>query len=343
MRVNRFPRLVVAAAMAGGLVLTGCSKDADPSAEESIGPLMQYLAPLDESQEYTVERVKEVHTQREELAAKCMRELGWDYKPQPWQDMMYPSGGEQSEDAGPEYGTLEYAKQYGYGVVSYPGQDDETTEVEPGSEEEYIDVNEDYVNSLSDSQREAYHADLYGTGQDPEELDEDGNAVEPTYDPSQQGCAGKAYAEQMGEQPYEDPEFKDLIEKMQTEVWGDAENNDQMAEVESEWAACMSGKGYSFPTRGKAEEHIYEQLNAMWETQAAEAGGEAPDEAKLEERQEAIRVEEIKQATDDVTCAEEVKYEKRMTEIDYALQQKFVDENKAQLDAMIAKYGNKKK
>ncbi|MDF1488494.1 hypothetical protein [Tessaracoccus caeni] len=341
MRVNRFPRVLVAAVMAGGLVLTGCSKDDGKVDPEAMGPLQEYLQVIWGSEEWTADRAKQEHVQREELIAKCMSEQGWEYKPQPWQDSWYQSSDDLAED-GPQWGTIEFAKEYGYGAVKSPWNTDEEVIEDPVEDpEQYVDVNEEYVMSLPESQRDAYYEALHGKWEEYEELDPDGNPIEPSYDPSKQGCWGKAYAEEQGEQPWEDPEFKELMERMETEVWGIyGSDSGEMAEVNSEWATCMSGKGYAFTSRNEPSDQIYEKLNKIYEDQGTQ---ENPNEAEIKERQDALHAEEVKLATDDFTCADEVKYDKRAQEIQFAAEQKFVDENKSALEAMKAKYKDKNK
>ena len=167
--------------------------------------------------------------------------------------------------------------------------------------------------------------------------------MQPTWDPSTEGCSGKAYLEQQGDDPWQDPDFEELMQRMQTEVWDlSGENNDEVAKLDREWSTCMSGKGYSFASRSEASQHIYDQVNALWDFDW-EANPEGPDQTEIDKKQEEIRVEEIKQATEDFTCADEVNYDEVVKKIQFAAEEKFVQENKAQLDAMIAKYKDRNK
>ncbi len=50
---------------------------------------------------------------------------------------------------------------------------------------------------------------------------------------------------------------------------------------------------------------------------------------------------EIDMAVADWKCADAMDYQDKYQEIDFRLQQKFVDDHADQLDALIAKYGNK--
>lgn len=339
MRVKTISRTIAAVVLTGALALTGCSKESSGTGtegnksaapEEELGPLDKYFQAMWAEEEGNEETYKQQEAERQEFIAKCMTDLGWDYIPVPWQEGSFQVS-EPGEEEGPAWGTLEFAKQYGYGIVSWPGSDAEPTE-EPTYD--YVDPNEDYVNSLSEAEREAYYIDLHGDWSDmgmEGDLDEDGNPIDqPDINFAEMGCDGKAYNQQQGnEQPDQDPEFKELFERMST-VW-DTTGNSDIAAVEQEWSSCMSGKGFTFATREEATNAMYEKSNGLW-------GEEAPAQADLDAFQEA----EIAQATADYQCAEDVKYEKRFQEINFALQQKFVDENRAQLDALVAKYGKKK-
>lgn len=330
MRVNRIPRTIAAAVLAGGLVLSGCSNDT-AAEEPELGPLDEYLQVLWDGEEWTEERYKQEEEQRQEFIAQCMTEQGWEYIPVPYQGGFFTS--DEAEEEGPAWGTLEFAKQYGYGIVSWPGDDEIEEPTDPG--EQYVDPNDDYVNSLSESEQMAYYEALHGdqSAFEYEELDEDGNPIEPEIDWNEMGCYGKAQGETMGEQPYDDPEFQ-AFERM-NEVWATWENNDEMAALESEWASCMSGKGYSFANHDEAMNHIYDLSNQMWEDIDWEANPEGPSQ----ETQDQFQAQEIEQAVADFECSEEVDYSDRQQEISFALQQKFLDENRAELDAMVAKYG----
>ena len=125
-----------------------------------MGPLDKYLSVLWEGQDYTQEHYDKIDLQREELMAECMAKEGFEYVPNANSGTTVMSDDDQE---GPAWDSLEFAQQYGYGVFDWPGSSgpDEA----PVDEEIYVDPNEDYVNSLSPSEQEAFYATLYG---DPE-------------------------------------------------------------------------------------------------------------------------------------------------------------------------------
>ena len=176
---------------AGVLALAACShgggqQSGNAAGEEApLGPLDKYLSVLWEGQDYTQEHYDKISLQREELVAECMAKEGFEYVPNT------DSGttvGSDDEQEGPAWDSLEFAQQYGYGVFDWPGSSG--PEEVPTEEEIYVDPNEDYVNSLSPSEQEAYFATLYGEPQ-LEEVDGD-NEEEYQYNWEDNGCFGWA-------------------------------------------------------------------------------------------------------------------------------------------------------
>ncbi|GAA3599710.1 hypothetical protein GCM10022198_25020 [Klugiella xanthotipulae] len=196
-------------ATAALLFLSGCASDtpAEPLDPEK-SPLMSISNALygayDEKE--WVEKTK----QQEELIAECMSEAGFEYTP-----VDYSTTTDYSE-AYEGQGTEKWAATYGYGI---------NTEVIPAEEMDNTeDPNSEYVQSLSESESTAYYSTLYGDQTYTEEtLDEngdpidDGGGVAMEYNWEENGCSGQAsheiYDSKKGD-PAEDPEFKTLIEEM---------------------------------------------------------------------------------------------------------------------------------
>ncbi len=142
--MNRWPA-AAAGLLLSALALCGCRDDGPQSytmpADVSPEPLDQYLGVITSAQDASVDqdylRVIEI----EELVAQCMKELGFEYYP-------YLSGSifDLSEPPpGPPRGSLEYAQQYGFGIV------DQGPQREPSKSNEGTDPNAEYSASLSSS------------------------------------------------------------------------------------------------------------------------------------------------------------------------------------------------
>lgn len=325
--------LAVTLCGAAALTLGGCSKGADQSGGQSeaapaateeyvAGPLEKYLSALDDGQEYTDADAAQDDKKYQEDIAACMAEEGFEYIPDTNGYVSVTS----TDMTGPQWGTLEFAKQYGYGIVSWPEE-----EVSDDSMTEYVDPNAEYRDSLSKSEKEAYDRTLYGEQVYVESENSDTDEV-VEYDPSQNGCYGKAtYGESDGDNYYEDPDFTDLFDAA-NELWTSMETSPEMTALEAEWSTCMGDAGFpGLTVKNEAEDSLYSEYIAL-----ANSKNE-PSKAELD----AFQAKEIKQAVADQECAKKVKYDETQQQIDFARQEKFISEHKAELDALIAKYGKK--
>lgn len=327
--------LAAGLAAASALVLSACSSDGAQSgakAEEAGGPLWEYMAAMWEGEDWNEDFQREQDRQREDLIAQCMAEQGFEYTPDTGNTFYY-SGDEDSD--GPDWGTREFAEQYGFGVIDWPGMQ-EMEEQQEG--QEYTDPNWDYVSTLSESEQNAFYEALHGPGPTEEEMalmEEDEDYM---WQPEDQGCWGWAY-QKVNEGTtigfYDDPEFADLIEAMNA-MWEDTQNDPEMVSLNTDWSACMVGAGYPEVTvRDDIHSWIYDQYSALMEGPTGEWVELTP------EQKEEFREFEIAAAVADWDCQKEVNWDKRYAEIDTRVQQEFLDAHKDQLDAALAKYAGK--
>ena len=331
-----------ALALAAAMLLSGCSGDDGKKAGEAEEtPLQKYFAAIAGEDEYTQEKFDEEMAKTEELVAQCMTKEGFEYIPN-------SSGGgvvisnttEEDGDSGPEWGSIEFAKQYGYGIIDWPGMDEADAE-EPDDGTDYTDPNEEYINSLSESEQQAFYDTLYGQGPDESEMNEDGSYE---YNWETAGCQGWA-ENQVREDSggilaaYEDPEFADLFEGMNnlSMQFYDAEQaSPEMQAINTSWNACMTKSGISeFDNPNQPYDTLIEEYNELMP--------EDGDMSKADKSAvDAFKSREIETAVADATCKKNIKYDEQILKLSNAAEQEFVDENKAQLDALVAKYGAKK-
>lgn len=186
-----------------------------------------------------------VESRRQELAIEeavvaCMREEGFEYQPQDFQSQ-FDSGESEEDFALMQESPEAYGEKYGYGVVRnyelyeepYIGEDGGGF---PG--DSYVDPNEDYVNSLSDGERDAYYEVLWGPPQEAQEFDEaDPDGTEAFISPplEEQGCQGKARFEVMGDDPMNDPEIQEAL----NEVFSAGQDDPRLETAEDDWSDCM--------------------------------------------------------------------------------------------------------
>ena len=319
----------LAAVAALTLLLSGCSgSDGDTGgtadAAEQTSPLSEYLNAVyggDLSPEEQERQFAEDQARIEELVAECMQEQGFEYTPQTPSDT-FVSG----SDVEYEPDERDWVAQYGYGAVNSPYNE------EPMPEEEYVDPNADYVESLSESEQQAFYEALSGPVPDEDGLGEDGSYE---YDWTTAGCQGAAQHEVGGEDLSQSDEFKPLFEAIDQLYTGMA-SWPGMAELDGDWATCMDAAGHGgHATQMDAQNSVYDELNEIYESVSTSEDGMPigePDQAALD----ALAEREVELALADLDCREEVDYRDRSAEITREAEQQFVDDHQAELDALVA-------
>jgi hypothetical protein len=311
--------LLTVASLATALLLTGCTSAEEPGAgpDPADSPLSEYMNAVyggDLSPEEQEKKARADEKEREELVSACMTEEGFEYVPVE-STMSFSSGGDEwlPDDR-------EWVSEYGYGMVKSPGMDD------PAPESDYVDPNQDYVMSLSESEQQAYYEALSGPPIPEEEMSEDGSYE---YDWETAGCYGSAQHEIDGDSPAESEEHKPLFDALNT-LYTEMQNAPEFAELNASWASCMTDAGYSgFSTQQDAQMSIQDKSNALWE---GEMGPEGPDESVTD----ALGEEEIETALADLDCREQTDYRKTSADVQADLEQQFIDDHKTELEALKA-------
>lgn len=324
MRVRLLPLAAVAAAST--LVLTACSPGGGGDLSYEDSPLAKYFSagydPNMSEEEMQLEMAAQ-QMRAEELMAQCMADEGFEYIPVDWS----ASGGMvSSTDLDVEWDSREFAERYGYGVFTSPW--DEFVYDPEG--EEFVDPNQAYVESLSDSERDAYYEAAYGKMQ---EESEDGYVE---YDWETAGCQGRAQHEVYGGSSWDADEFSDLLDSL-NRLYTDLERDPRVLDLDREWASCMADAGYSGLTSPRlAQDEIWNQMNRFWEDQNADyPDGDGPDIRESAEYREAAAAE-ISQAVADWDCKDGVGYTQEMLKIQFALEEQFVNDHRSELEAFQA-------
>lgn len=339
-----------AATAALALLLAGCSKGDAPSTSTTPEPgaidKMWEAAYGDFDQEDQNAKQMQV----EELMAECMNEQGFEYIPVDWGAM--DGGGVMEppvDDSGDElqWGTLEFAKKYGYGQTTNPWGDAavDPMPVDPGTGDQWVNPNDEIMNAMSETEMAAYQEALYGV--QPEFTDDkDWENWNPTWE--EQGCQGYANHEVYGDQMYggdpEDNEWADLEAEMQT-MYQSMETDPRITKAVADWASCLADAGYpGFATIYDAENSISEKVQAIYEDNDPwkDLGPDATEEdykaaeAEMQRLTAEITPLEIELATADFTCRDDVKYQEIYNQVNLDLQQQFYDAHKADLEAYVA-------
>lgn len=326
--------LAVIAASALALTLAGCSAGGDGGGltyEDS--PLTKYLSSAyggDLSAEEQQKQIDENQRKQEDLMAECMAEEGFEYQP-------YVIGartvGTSDEEIPWEPDEKDWVEKYGYGMVNNPYNEQASEE----PDEVDVDPNQEYVESLSESEQNAYYETAYGVQPDEEELNEDGSYE---YKWEDAGCQGWAQHELQGDDPWQSDDFADLRAKMD-EFWTTTQDSAEFKALNTKWATCMDEAGEpGFAAQTEAQQSISDAQNKIYEAAYGDGTTEidpekVEDPTKSPEMKE-LGEREIELALVDLGCREKTSYTQESLKIQFALEEKFIKDNKADLEAFKA-------
>lgn len=322
--------MIPAAGIAAALLLAGCAGNGgggERSWEDS--PLSEYMSSAwggddDRTPEEMQSEFDDQNREIEEAVADCMAEEGFEYVPVLDNGSTVVTSDDEDEW---DPDSRDWVAQYGYGFVNYPGRDDA-----PSEDEVFEDPNQEYLESLSESEQTAYNEALHGpmpTEEEYAEMEESGEM--PEYDWTTAGCYGAASNAVYGDDPGSSDEHQPLMDAMSA-MWEDAQGHPDMADLDAAWASCMADAGHSgFSTQQDAQQSIMDEQNAAWENQEVPEDGEwvEPDFTELGER-------EIEVALADFDCRDELDYADKQLDVQFELEERFIEEHKAELDAYLA-------
>ncbi|MEM8904442.1 MAG: hypothetical protein AAGF02_12120, partial [Actinomycetota bacterium] len=161
----------------------------------------------------------------------------------------------------------EFAEQYGLGMSTFFEREQEAFAVD---DEEFVDPNQDYVESLSDGEREAFYEALHGESPEideswtEEEIQEAFESFVPT------GCDSEARAEVYGPGYFGGlgseamQEFNDL----QQDLYQRIEADPRVVEMQAAWQACMTEAGHDFADEQDMYETLSDRMNELYESQS---------------------------------------------------------------------------
>ncbi len=316
MTTPRFTAALSASALV--LMLASCAPGTDGTSQDVYySPLGDYLSVLwggDVADEEWMLRAEEEQRIREEIVAACMAEQGFDYIPVVDVGRVSHTGDEWKPD------DREWVSQYGYGAVRYPGMD-----AAPDPDQQFVDPNQAYIESLTESEMMAFYDALYGPQPAEDELNEDGSW---DYNWETAGCQGFAEHETQQTNPMDSEEHKPLMDAI-NDLYMAMEKNPTFAELDAAWAECMADAGYAgLRVQYDAQNSIYEELNAYYESMTEWV----EDDPALD----ALAEREIELALVDLECRESTDYRDRRQTLSIEIEEQFIADNKAALDALIA-------
>ena len=185
-----------------------------PSADEIQFEIdmMLGLVPQEEMEQHWAEQEEE-----QQLAVQaCMNESGFDYEIENYPVMMGGPGGL-------EWGTLEFAEQYGFGI--WTTMDPESSGMDMAME--YTSPNDAIVNALTPEEQNAWYE-------------------------VQMRCQNESYAGQ--DDMYRNPDVQQIME----DFYSDVENDPRTRDAQAGWVDCMEAAGFPYPS----QEEMYEDVSA---------------------------------------------------------------------------------
>lgn len=326
--------LAIFATTALVLALAGCS--GGPGADKldyEDSPLNKYLSAAwggDLSPEEQQKQIEEQTRKQEEFVAECMADEGFEYKPNT------QNGGMVFSDDGGEWDpeSREWVEKYGYGMVNSPWNE----QMAENPPEENTDPNADYVATLSESEQTAFYETLYGAPPEEETMTE-GSTYEYNWEDA--GCQGAAQHEIQGDDPWQADEFVELRENME-KLWTGTQESPEFKELNAAWASCMADAGEpGFTVQSDASMSISDEQTKIYE--AAYGDGTTPpaDPENIEDPNKSPEMKklgerEVELALKDLECRKETSYQEKSLKIQFAQEEKFIAENKADLEAFKA-------
>lgn len=260
------------------MVLTGCGGAVDSEGSQgTTGPgeatgstegsgeegetLADFFGWGSDDPEQATAEMREQEEQIQESIRQCMAEEGFEYIP-----VKQPEGSFVSVDISAE----EYAAKQGFGISTWVGNEEAFT----GPEVEFVDPNQELVEAMSEGEREAYYAALYGSEEEQREAStfeidpETGEEIQ-MMEGFGVGCQGEASEAVYGGQddPYVElgPELEAMYERIQADP--------RIVGLNGEWASCMSGKGYQYESQEQMYEAVYEDFQKRLEEIVGPNGG----------------------------------------------------------------------
>lgn len=338
-------RAVLSFAVAAAVVvpLAACSGDDEP--EPTPTPTEEEAAPLEAMlteylSDWSDEDIQQRLAEMERQVAACMAEEGFDYTPVDYSQVEFDLGSTLEL----EPGSAEFAEQFGYGITTDPFTSGDT---------EVTDPNEAYVAAMSDAERDAYLTALYGTVYADAGAATEGEALED-YDWEEAGCTGRAQ-QQVMTSGLQDDAFAALQADM-LQMLADADADPRLAQVSTDWSACMLDAGFDGLERvGDGEATISAEVEAARAeiyggaasgtddpAEAARralmgaAGGADPQlDAAFDEALAEITPREIDMAVADAACRAEVGYDDIRRQVDTQYQLAFLAEHADEIQTWL--------
>lgn len=259
---------LLASACGGDAAVTDAGADSPESIEdlEWESPIAEFLGEdtsFDFSSDESQAEFAQQEAEAQEKIVLCMREEGFEYIPEDNSQFIDFS----AEDEEIPYFSSAWIDKYGFGITTQRfaqsdvgpdliGYDDSKFSDE--AMEEFVDPNQEYLDSLSEGEQEAYYEALWGNEPEIPEGATEAEMQEIYQNHEPEGCQNDAYEELWGggqDSFYQ--EFADDLEALYERVEGDQRVIDYRAEV----TTCVADKGFEYSDM----ESLYESFELKME------------------------------------------------------------------------------
>jgi len=177
-------------------------------------------------------RYQEQEVRIQELIRSCMAEQGFEYIPATMPTPDFEVSFDQEE----------YAREQGFGITTWYGNEDAFF---GGEEPDWVDPNQEIVDAMSESERDAYYEALHGPPDfGTPEIDEESGETFYVSEGFGGGCWGAAAEEVYGAEGGQDiweefqPELEAMYERMQSDP--------RIVAANVEWSMCMADRGFDY-------------------------------------------------------------------------------------------------
>lgn len=326
----------------GALLLTGCSSKSDEEkSKASAGETVQ--SPLEKRLPYlfdfTVDQEeRQAHNLRRETAlAECMKDQGFEYTPNIFEDVDHSIATPSDE---PQVNTLRYAEKYGYEFFINPAS--VNGYVNDPDEYVYTNPDQEYFDSLSESEQQDYLDALDGPPEPPE-LDAE-QASQWLSNPENQGCYGI-----VSTQVFDYTRLDFYNESIVVEFSKDLENlperylqDPTIVALNETWAQCLTSKGYNYNSPAEAKQGAQDSYDEVYQITRTADGYESNTQASDEAVAKATK-EEIALATADYQCRDKTGYTKVFQTAQKEIEEAYIVEHSdtiAEIEALYASIEN---
>jgi hypothetical protein len=256
------------------MVIAACGGgDADPETagdpDDGVETLSDFFGYGEEDPEAAEANYREQEARVQESIRSCMAAVGFEYQPQ-----NPPEGSFGFVDE--EWDEEKWVREQGFGITTWYGNEDAFTETTVVGEE-WVDPNQEMLDAMSDTERDAWYAALYGTEE--EQMEDSYTEVDPETGEEYTvsggfgaGCQGEAYEAEYGEQTENQDLWEELSPAMEA-MYEQVQADPRIVELDQEWSACMAAAGYEFESMTKMQETIYEDFQTRFDAIVGPNGG----------------------------------------------------------------------